>query len=248
LKRWARPSLAVRPLVLGHRGARHASPENTFAAFELAIREGADGIELDVRLDGDGNPIVLHDRTLARITGWHDVRDVETLGATELARVDAGRGERVPRLDDVLAWAARGGHLVNVELKRDVSSRARLVDGVARALRALPGTDPAEVVLCSSFDPRIVRALSALDLPVGWLVHAGQRVLKEARGSRLLGAVAVHPERVLASATRVARWHRAGALVNVWTVNDPSEARALAALGVDALITDRPGALLAGLA
>jgi glycerophosphoryl diester phosphodiesterase len=114
-----------------------------------------------------------------------------------------------------------------------------------RALRALP--HPEEVALCSSFHPAIVRAIAARGLPAAWLVHAGQRVLKEARGFRLLGAAAVHPERVLATPERVARWKRAGALVNVWTVNDPDEARRLAALGVDAIISDVPARVLGAL-
>ena len=64
-----------RPFVLGHRGARHAAPENTLAAFDLAMTEGADGVELDVRLDGDGRVIVLHDPTRRP----HLVREVASL-------------------------------------------------------------------------------------------------------------------------------------------------------------------------
>src|SRR5262249_27028360 len=86
LDAWLRPR-GARPLVLGHRGARHAAPENTLRAFELALAEGADGIELDVRLDGDGRVIVLHDRTLERVTAGGETRDVEALGAHELDRV-----------------------------------------------------------------------------------------------------------------------------------------------------------------
>src|SRR6478752_9574719 len=99
-KPWRRN--AERPYVLGHRGARHAAPENTLRAFELALAEGADGVELDVRLDADERVIVLHDRTLERVTDGSERRDVETLGAHELDRVSL-RGERVPLLADVLA-------------------------------------------------------------------------------------------------------------------------------------------------
>lgn len=235
------------PLVLGHRGARRRAPENTLAAFELAVREGAAGVELDVRLDADGSVIVLHDRTLARVTGWHDVRDVERVSSPELARIDVGARERAPELRDVLSWAARGGHRVNVELKRDVSSRALLAEGVARQVRALP--DPAGTVLLSSFHPGVVRRLASMlpDVPCCWLVHAGQHVLRYAPGWRALGAAGVHPESALARAGRVARWKRAGALVNVWTVNDTDEARRLARAGVDAIITDTPLEVIAAL-
>ena len=109
--------------MLGHRGARHAAPENTLAAFELARREGADGIELDVRLDGSGKVIVLHDPTLTRVTGGADSRHAEDIPSAELARLDLGSGERVPLLADVLTWAKEHGQRVNVELKSEQPAR-----------------------------------------------------------------------------------------------------------------------------
>jgi len=91
LKAWQRPE-GARPFVLGHRGARHAAPENTLAAFELARTEGADGIELDVRLDGSGRVIVLHDPTLVRVTRGADTRHAEDIPSRELSRLDVGKG------------------------------------------------------------------------------------------------------------------------------------------------------------
>src|SRR5262245_52384253 len=105
---WRRPP-GHRPWVLGHRGARRAAPENTLRAFELARSEGADGVELDVRLTGDGQIVVLHDPTLERVSGGRDRRRVEALDFSELGRVDVGERERAPRLVDVLAWAAEHG-------------------------------------------------------------------------------------------------------------------------------------------
>src|SRR3954469_22392426 len=90
LSAWQRPE-GVRPFVLGHRGARHAAPENTLAAFELARKEGADGVELDVRLDGSGRVIVLHDPTLARVTGGAEVRHAEDIAGRELCALDVGK-------------------------------------------------------------------------------------------------------------------------------------------------------------
>ncbi|MBE7479546.1 MAG: glycerophosphodiester phosphodiesterase [Polyangiaceae bacterium] len=231
------------PWVLGHRGARREAPENTLPAFQLAVEQGAAGVELDVRLDGDGRVIVLHDRTLERVTSGADSRDVEQLSGRELDAVSLAGGARVPALSEVLDWAVSGGHLLNVELKRDVSERRALVWRVAKLLRAHPAAR--ERVLLSSFDPLFVRALAWLvpEVPSAWLVHAKQRVLSAAPGYRRLGAVGVHPELAIAADARVRRWHAQGALVNVWTVNEPAEARRLAAAGVDALISDVPGAI-----
>ena len=245
LRAWQRPP-GARPFVLGHRGARHAAPENTLAAFELSRVEGADGIELDVRLDADGQVIVLHDPTLLRVTQGADARHAEDIPSREMARLDVGKGERVPSLAEVLTWAREHGQRVNVELKADVRNRLLLLRQVQRVItrQALPP------LIFSSFHPYFVWWLARRlpDLPRAWLVHKKQPILKYAPGLRRLGANALHPEHVLANSTRVARLKRADFLVNTWTVNDPSRARELAHIGVDALISDVPGKILAELA
>ncbi|MEI9939311.1 MAG: glycerophosphodiester phosphodiesterase family protein [Pseudomonadota bacterium] len=245
LRAWQRPESA-RPFVLGHRGARHAAPENTLAAFELSRNEGADGIELDVRLDGSGEVIVLHDPKLTRVTEGADTRHAEDIPSRELARLDVGKGERVPTLAEVLSWAREHGQRVNVELKSDVRNRGLLLRQVERVMtgQALPS------VIFSSFHPYFVWWLARRlpELPRAWLVHKKQHILKYAPGLRRLGANALHPEHVLASSARVARLKRAHFLVNTWTVNEPGRARELALIGVDAIISDVPGKILAALA
>jgi glycerophosphoryl diester phosphodiesterase len=242
---WLKPS-GARPFVLGHRGARHAAPENTLTAFELARREGADGVELDVRLDGDGRVIVLHDRTLARVTDGRETRDVERVGADTLARTPVGV-DRVPLLADVLAWARESGMRVNVELKRDVSRPLAFLRAVSRVVRS-SGAGP-ELVLFSSFHPGFVAALGVLvsELPRAWLVDRDDRVFRRAPAFRLL-ADGVNPHRALVDARAMARWKRRGAPIATWTVNDPDEARRVATLGVDTIISDKPGEILASLA
>jgi glycerophosphoryl diester phosphodiesterase len=240
LDAWHRPP-GARPLVLGHRGARHAAPENTRRAFALALDEGADGVELDVRLDHDGRVVVLHDRTLGRVTGGAETRDVETLTPDELAQASLD-GERVPLLADVLAWASAKRALVNVELKRDVSRPVELVRAVQRVVRG-SGTG-AECVLFSSFHPGLVAALGALmpRIPRAWLVDRNS-LFGRAPGFRVF-ANGVNPHHELVTPANMERWKRAGALVATWTVNDETEARRVAALGVDAIISDAPGKIL----
>jgi len=245
LHAWQRPP-GARPFVLGHRGARHAAPENTLAAFELARTEGADGIELDVRLDGSGQVIVLHDPELSRVTQGADSRHSEAIPSHELARLDVGKGERVPTLSDVLSWAREHEQRVNIELKSDVRNRLLLLRQVRHVMtrQALPS------VIFSSFHPYFVWWLARRlpDIPRAWLVHKKQHILKYAPGLRRLGANALHPEHVLANSARVARLKSANFLVNTWTVNDPARARELANIGVDAIISDVPGKILAELA
>jgi len=231
--------------VLGHRGARHAAPENTLSAFELARTEGADGVELDVRLDGSGRVIVLHDPTLERVTRGADTRHAEHISSRELARLDVGNGERVPTLAEVLSWAREHDQLLNIELKSDVENRVLLLHQVLRVIRA----EPLPSLIFSSFHPYFVWWLARRlpELPRAWLVHQKQHILRYAPGLRQLRANALHPEHVLVSEPRMARLKRADFLVNTWTVNDPERAKVLARIGVDAIISDTPGAILAAL-
>jgi glycerophosphoryl diester phosphodiesterase len=246
LSAWVRAP-GKRPLVLGHRGARESAPENSLRAFELALAEGADGVELDVRLDRDGRVIVLHDAELSRVSHGTETRVAEALGPTELGRVDLGGGERIPLLVDVLRLFRERGARVNVELKRDVRRPAALLHGIEDAVRA--SGVPAELVIFSSFRPGFVAAMARRlpAFPRAWLVHARQPVVRSAPLFRWLGSDGVHPEWTLVTARSLARWKRGAAVVNTWTVNDPAEARRLAELGVDAIISDRPGAILAAL-
>jgi glycerophosphoryl diester phosphodiesterase len=231
------------PRILAHRGARFHAPENTLAAFELARRCGADGIELDVRTAQDGSVLVFHDATLARLSGNTDTRRVDQLTARELERVRL-RNEPISTLRDVLAWCRTTSLVLNVELKRDVADRVGLVAAVAALLDAEP--EAAERFVLSSFDPYLVwlAARRCAPVPAAWLLHAGQRAFGGAPGWSLLGARGVHLEHQLLSRRRVARLRRGGAFVNTWTVNSAREARRLAQWGVDAIISDVPEHLL----
>lgn len=249
--RLARPAGAP-ALVLGHRGARHAAPENTHAAFELARREGAAGVELDVRLLGSGEVVVAHDPTLERVTRGADRRRLEQLDLEGAKSADLGAGERLPLLSEVLDWAAAHELLVNVEVKSDVQRRRDLLAAVIELLARHPYA--ASGVLLSSFDPRFVwRLARALPrIPSAFLLHKNSPTAKAAAlvGAATfsrMGARAVHPEHVLIDAAHLRAWRSRARLVGTWTVNDEERARELSALGVDYLISDRPGAILTAL-
>lgn len=246
-----------RPRIIGHRGVRSVPgargghdaavpPENTLPAFEQALREGAEGVELDVRACATGELVVAHDATLDHITAGADTRAVSDLSWSELARAPLASGAHLARLADVLAFARERGLPVNVELKRDVPSRTAIVKATASLLRAW---DPAHPILVSSFDPAMLAgfALLAPRVPRAMLVHHEQWRRTALLASRPLLVHAVHLERTLATPARVAHLHALGRSVNVWTVNDVDEARRLATAGVDAIITDVPALLLAAL-
>lgn len=228
-----------RPWVLGHRGARFIAPENTIAAFQAALEQGADGIELDVRMTGEQEVVVFHDATLTRMTGGYDRRTIEGLRGAELARVRLF-GETIPTFSDFLAWAGDNSALVNIELKHDVVRPKELVRRVVEQLRSETGLS--DRILLSCFHPRVVHELSSAlpGVPVGWLFQRRQRWGSYLPAITALGATAVHPEYPLLSERRVRLFRRRGLLVNCWTVNSARTARKAEQLGVDAVITDMP--------
>ncbi len=225
-------------IILGHRGGRGEGwpAENSLEAFQRALGEGADGVELDVRLCASGEPVVVHDASLARVTNGADRRLVHTVRRADL-----------PRLEGGLAIAELGAALelfrhriVNVEVKADGPRRLALVRAVARVLERAPETE----VVVSSFDPAIVLAFAivAPRVPRAMLVGARTPRLGTALPLAIRRAiVAAHLEDGIITPRRVERLRRAGLRVVAWTVNDAERAAALEAMGVEWLITDRPG-------
>jgi glycerophosphoryl diester phosphodiesterase len=221
------------PLLIGHRGLRTLATENSLEAIEAARRQGAGGVEIDVRPTADGTLVLMHDATLARTAG--DARRVAALHDAEIAGLRLQRGERIPTLAEVLALCRDLDLLLNVELKRDVESRIAASRAAAATLRGV--TAP---VIVSSFDPLMLATFAgwARDVPIALLVEPEHRHLRHL--ARPLGVRAIHPCRTLVSADSVARYRRAGLRVMSWTVNDPTEAAFLLSVGVDGIITDDP--------
>lgn len=230
-----------RPFVLGHRGARADAPENTMRAFELALTQGADGLEIDVRMSADGELFIAHDPAL-HVNGHQAPVPLAELTSAQISRLRLPSGEPIPRLGEVLELQKSTGTRLNVELKGDVQNPLWMAERTARWIRRHGGSG----ILFSSFHPWIVASLARLlpEIPTGLLIEEEQTIMSRWAPYRLLGAVAVHPQASLVTEERVAKWKRQGALINVWTVNKPSEAWRLADLGVDAIITDAPARIL----
>jgi glycerophosphoryl diester phosphodiesterase len=215
------------------------------------LDEGADGVELDVRLCADGVPVVFHDTTLARATGGTDARAVHEVAFQELPSLRGG--ERIPRLSEALD--ALRDRLVNVEIKADVTEASRLGD-VRQRLRLVRATaavvkqaSHVEVVF-SSFDPLMVVALAAVSPRTPRAILVGTTTPRIATALPLAmrpAVVAAHLDDALLTRARVERLLRAGLRVAAWTVNDPARAEALVALGVAWIITDAPAAIVSAI-
>ena len=198
-------------------------------AFHLALEEGADGVELDVQPSADGVPVVLHDDTLDRTTDA--TGDVATLPWERIARARAG-GEPVPRLEEVVAWAAESGAFLNVELKRPGAEAASL-GAIARAgLR--------ERTVFSSFDAASVAEVRRLDPAATCYLLSEGRAGMAMAAARQLGASGVCLAARRATPAALAEFRRMGLPVIVWTVDRPYRIRGLLREGVRGIITNLP--------
>ncbi len=207
------------PLLLGHRGARSYAPENTIAAFDLALAHGADGFEFDVRRTSDKQSIICHDPRLNRLlVRRHTFKQLqESCASPELGS---------PSLEDVLDRYARSAFL-NIEVK---------VRGVEPLVaRAVNRVRPRRYFI-SSFLPSVVRKLHALDvsLVLGTLAQTRWQL----RRWRMMPATYVVPHYRLLSLRLMEKLHVAGKIVVTWTVNDPRLMRRFAEMGVDGIISD----------
>jgi glycerophosphoryl diester phosphodiesterase len=218
---------------IGHRGAAGLEPENTLRSFQRAAGEGADALELDLRVTRDRQLVVLHDPTVDRTTDG--TGPVHGLTLAELQDLDGGMGERVPTLREVMEATALAIH---AELK--------VVEAAEPLARLILETEVTERITPISFDAEALRRVKRAvpDLPVGLIFsgappNAAERALSV--GASLASLEAAH---LSVEAVEHCRW--AGLEVTTWTVNEFEQMRRAMELGVDGIVTDRPD-LLAGI-
>jgi glycerophosphoryl diester phosphodiesterase len=223
----------MKPKIYAHRGASSDAPENTMAAFKLALQQGVDGIELDVMLSKDRQLVVIHDDKVDRTT--NGTGRVGDLTLAELETLDAGNGEKIPTLDEVLAHFG-GQFMINIELK----NYSTVFDSLPLDVAALVSDhNMADSVLISSFNPfnfpRFHRILP--EVPRGMLTFPNWAKFF---GYRLFQYDALHPYFKDVDEALVNHVRAKGKQLNVWTVDEAADIRHLAMLGVDGLITNQP--------
>ncbi len=239
------PDALVIPPVIGHRGAAAHAPENTRAGFRKARALGCRWVEFDVRRAASGGLAVIHDATLERTTNGHGRVADHTLG--ELAGLDPGDGAGVPSLAEVLALLAELGLGANVEVKAEPEN-APVTGALAAVACEQARRKHGLELLISSFSPAALAAArgAAPFLPRGLLRDAPGRDWRSA--AEALGCVTLHVQARCADRALAEAVHGAGLRLLAYTVNDPAQARALLADGIDGVFSDVPDRILAGLA
>jgi glycerophosphoryl diester phosphodiesterase len=249
------------PQIVAHRGASTEAPEHTYAAYVAALEAGADALECDVRLTADGHLVCVHDRRVDRTSNgrgrvsslelarleeldfgsWHESADA---GGEEPDR-DASKVLTLRRLLDLVAAQSRPVGLA-IEVKHPTRYAGRVERRLIEVLdeygwvpRQHAATSPVRVMSFSRAALRRVQRLAPA-LPTVFLMEA---IVYRALGGALPARVPIAGPSMEILRTRpeaVARWHRAGHPVHVWTVDEPADFDLCLELGVDAVITNRP--------
>lgn len=222
--------------ITAHRGASSEAPENTIAAIALAVEEGADYVEIDVRRTADGVPVLLHDEALFRTT--RVLGDIGEVTYAEIAEYDAGSsfseqfsGERLPALQEVLEMF--GGKIgFNIELK-SIKDR-ELVRQVVELVEEYH-LEKSCVITSASYEQLTWIKEKNPELKTGYVLSLVYGNFYESEAADFFSI-----RSDFATESLVEKAHSVGKEVHVWTVNKESELRRMKTVGVDNIITDKP--------
>ncbi len=229
--------------ILAHRGASAYAPENTMPAFELAIEQDADGIELDVHMTKDGEIAVIHDERVDRTTDGKGF--VKDFTMQELKQLNADNhmsgfaNTRIPTLGEVYGLFAGTKHTIDVEIKSDIM----VYPGICQKLLELEDRFGMKGrVIYSSFNHYTMMEMLSLRSGAKTGLLYLSIITNPWNYAQKQGATALHPHFITLSRTpdMVANCIRRGIELNVWTVDDPEWMRRLSDMGVTSLITNKP--------
>jgi glycerophosphoryl diester phosphodiesterase len=232
------PGNGTRVKVIAHRGASGERPENTLAAYRLAVAQRADMIEIDLHLTRDGAIPITHDATLAHLGGKGEIADSSW---AEVSTLDAGGGERVPLLREVLD---EFGAQIPFNLELKVATRSTYAGLEAATLAEVERRGLLAQTLFSSFYDSVLATLRAQSPAARLaLLISRQSETDWAERARALRAEALNPELALVTPDLVRAAHAEGLAVYVFTVDAEDQMRRMRDYGVDGLFTNHPARL-----
>ena len=220
-------------VVTGHRGAGFLEPENTVRSMLRAIELGVDQVEIDTHLTKDRKIMVIHDSTLDRTTNGHGFVGDYTLA--ELKRLDAGKGERIPTLQEIID-VIRGRVTLQIELKE--------LDVTDHVVKEVMENKLAEEVVISSFWHQAVKRVKEINPRIETGVLFACSPIDAVQLARNANADAVHPNLNYVDASMVGEAHGNGLKVNVWNADDERQMTRIINLDADSLGSNWPDLLL----
>jgi glycerophosphoryl diester phosphodiesterase len=218
---------------VGHRGAAGHEPENTLRSFRRAMELGADMVELDVHLCGSGELVVIHDETLDRTTDG--TGEVAKMTLNELRALDAGEGERIPTLQEVIDLAT-GRMGINIELK-GLGTAEPTLEHIEDAVEK--GWDRSGFQV-SSFHIGELSAIRELSEDVRTAVLFALDDAGIIEFAELNSAYSINPNHRAVTPDLVTKAHDRGLKIFAWTVNEPEDIARMKGLDVDGIISDYP--------
>lgn len=231
----------VFPKIIGHRGAPHFAPENTMASFKKAVSLGADGLETDVHKTKDGVLVIIHDELLDRTTNGTGLVKDYTLA--QLRELSAGvkfseefEAEKIPTLEEFLEFVEPLDVFINIELKTGVVLYPDIEKDV---IRMVHDYNMQTRTIFSSFNHYALQTCKSIDseIPTGILYMCG--LVDAWDYAQRIGMDALHPLFYNVRPETITGMKKSGLLINPWTVDGLPEMKAMIAMRVDGIITNR---------
>ncbi|WEG14362.1 glycerophosphodiester phosphodiesterase [Pullulanibacillus sp. KACC 23026] len=230
-------------IIYAHRGSNGQCPENTMAAFKQALKEGADGIELDVHLTKDGVPVIIHDETVDRTSNGNGFVKDYTLNSIKQLSMGSWkshqyRAETIPTLEEFLEWVASTSLLINIELKNNIFAYKGMEKVV---LNMVTERGLLKRTVFSSFNHESLYKIHLLNTDAETApLLAKPLPISPMDYCRELGARGIHPHYRSVNSPLISELHANHLSIRPYTVNLPHFMRLLMEWNSDALITDYP--------
>lgn len=230
--------------VIAHRGNSSENPENTMVGFNSAIEMHADYIELDVHLNKEGIPIVIHDITTQRTTNSSSNTPISKLSMNKLKALDAGvwfdaqfAGEQIPTLEEVLTMPLHGTGVM-IEVKRGSAPKENLAAAVAQAINNTYSSHLGHKIYIGSMSKEILHEIRKLlpNQPIIAIIESASDYRNHMLNSPDITAFS----KAILTKEMIDEVHSFNKKVWVWTVDSPDTMRQLIEHGVDGIITNRP--------
>ncbi|MGO1527478.1 MAG: glycerophosphodiester phosphodiesterase [Senegalia sp. (in: firmicutes)] len=232
----------MKPIIYAHRGAKGYRPENTMAAFKLAMEMGADGIETDIHLSKDGYLVLIHDEKVDRTTTKKGYIKDMTLAQIKL--LDAGSkfseefaGEEIPTLEELIILTKDTDIILNIEIKNNKMNYPKIEEKLVELIKKYKIE---ERVIISSFNHNTIYKIKELDENLKTGILYSRNIKRPIRFAKNIKADALHPKHKRVDFKLMIKAKLTGLEINTFTINNTKQMNKMFKYRVDGIITDYP--------